>query len=60
MQNTTKGIKERIERLIDLDPYNAIRMELLLDKAIGEVNLMVKDGIPQQKLKKRLKNLYIA
>ena len=60
MQNTTKSIKERIERLIDLDPYNAIRMELLLDKAIGEVNLMVKDGIPQQKLKKRLKNLYIA
>ena len=43
MSNPTKSLKERIERLIDLKPYNTIRMNLILDNAIGELNLMIAD-----------------
>ena len=43
MSNLTKILKERIEKLIDLRPYNTIRMKLILDNAIGELNLMIAD-----------------
>ena len=38
---SNKKTKERIEGLIDLEPYNIIRMRLILDNAIGELNLMI-------------------
>ena len=43
MSNPTKILKERIERLIDLVPYNTIRMKLILNKAIDEINLIIAD-----------------
>ena len=43
MPNPTKILKERIERLIDLKPYHTIKMKLILDNAIGELNLMIAD-----------------
>ena len=43
MSNPAKSLKERIERLIDLKPYNTIRINLILDNAICELNLMIAD-----------------
>ena len=43
MTKLTKILKERIEGLIDLEPYNIIRMRLILDNAIGGLNLMIAD-----------------
>ena len=43
MSNPTKNLKERIERLIDVKLYNTVRMTLILDNAIGELNLMIAD-----------------
>ena len=43
MSNPTEILKERIERLIDLVPYNTIRMKLILNKAIDEINLIIAD-----------------
>ena len=48
ISNPPKRLKERIERLIDLKPYNTVRMKLILDNAIGELNLVIAD---------RMKNL---
>ena len=48
ISNPTKRLKERIERLIDLKPYNTVRMKLILDNAIGVLNLVIAD---------RMKNL---
>ena len=45
MPNLTKSLKEKTERLIDLRPYNIIRMRLILDNAIGELNLAIEDEI---------------
>ena len=39
MTNLTKSLKETIEELIDLEPYNIIRMKLILVNAIGDLNL---------------------
>ena len=43
MSNPTKSLKERIERLIDLKPYHTMKMKLILDNGIGELNLMIAD-----------------
>ena len=45
MWNTTKILKERIERLVNLATYNVIRMKLILDKAIDEINSIIADEI---------------
>ena len=45
MWNTTKILKERIERLVNLATYNTIRMKLILDKAIDEINSIIADEI---------------
>ena len=36
-------VKEKIERLIDLEPFNIIRMKLIEEKVIDEINLMIED-----------------
>ena len=38
-----KNIKESMERLIDLKPYNIIRMKIILDNPINQLNLMKVD-----------------
>ena len=43
MSSPTKILKKSIERLINLAPYNTIRMKLILDKAIDETNLIITD-----------------
>ena len=43
MSSPTKILKERIERLINLVLYITIRMNLILDKAIDEINLVIAD-----------------
>ena len=43
MSSPTKILKERIERLINLALYITIRMNLILDKAIDEINLVIAD-----------------
>ena len=45
MTNLAKSLKEKIEELMDLEPYNDIRMKLILDNAIGDLNLVIKDEI---------------
>ena len=40
-----KILKERIERLINLEPANIIRIKLVIDKAIDEINLMKNDAM---------------
>ena len=45
MWNTTKMLKERIERLINLATYNTIRMKLILERAIDEINSIIADEI---------------
>ena len=40
MPNLIKILKERIERLINLEPINIIRMKLIINRAIEEINLM--------------------
>ena len=41
MPNPIKRLKERIERLRYLESYNINRINLLLNNAIGELNLMI-------------------
>ena len=41
MPNLIKSPKKRTERLTDLKPYNTIRVKLILENAIGELNLMI-------------------
>lgn len=36
-------VKEKIERLIDSEPFNIIRMKLIKEKVIDEINLMIED-----------------
>ena len=38
-----KSLKVTSERLINLEPYNTIRMKLILDKAIDKLNLIIAD-----------------
>ena len=45
MTNLAKSLKEKIEELMDLEPYNDIRMKLILDNAIVDLNLVIKDEI---------------
>ena len=45
MSSSIKILKERIERLTDLEPANITRMKLITDKAINEINLMIEDEI---------------
>ena len=43
MSSPTKILKERVEELINLAPYNTIRMKLMLDKAMHEINLIIEE-----------------
>ena len=45
MSNPIKIFKERIERLINLEPVNIIRMKLITNKAVDGVNLIIKGKI---------------
>ena len=45
MLSSIKILKERIERLTDLESANITRMKLITDKAINEINLMIEDEI---------------
>ena len=47
MSCLTKSLKEKIERLIDLEPYNTIRINLILNKgqSENELNLIVANEI---------------
>ena len=45
MSSSIKILKERIERLTDLESANITRMKLITDKAINEINLMIEDEI---------------
>ena len=47
MSCLTKSLKEKIERLIDLEPYNTIRINLTLNKgqSKNELNLIVANEI---------------
>ena len=40
MSGPTKLLKEKIERLIDLEPYNTNRINLILSKGLDELNLI--------------------
>ena len=40
MLNLAKSPKEKIERLLDLKPYNTIRLKLVLDNTIAELSLI--------------------
>ena len=40
MPNLAKSPKEKIERLLDLKPYNTIRLKLVLDNTIAELSLI--------------------
>ena len=41
MSSPTKNSKEKSERLTDLEPYNTVKINLLLDKTLDELNLMI-------------------
>ena len=41
MSTPIKSLKEKIERLIDLEPYNTIRINLILNKGLDELNLII-------------------
>ena len=43
MSSSVKILKQRIERLTDLESANITRMKLIIDKAINEINLMIED-----------------
>ena len=43
MSSPIKSLKDRTKRLIDLEPYNTIRIKLVIGKARHETNLMVSD-----------------
>ena len=43
MSSSVKILKERIERLTDLESANITRMKLIIDKSINEINLMIED-----------------
>ena len=43
MSNPIKILKERIESLAELDFYNITRIKVLIDKAIDEINSMLKN-----------------
>ena len=45
MSSPIKILKGRIESLIDLEPYNTVRIKLIIDKAIDELNLMLTNEI---------------
>ena len=45
MSNPTKIFKERIDRLINLEPVNIIIMKLITNKAVDGVNLIIKGKI---------------
>ena len=45
MSSSVKILKERTERLTDLESANITRMKLIIDKAINEINLMIEDEI---------------
>ena len=41
MSTPIKRLKEKIERLIDLESYNTIRINLILNKGLDELNLII-------------------
>ena len=43
MSSSIKILKERIQRLIDLEPGNIIRMKLIIKRAIDKINIVIKD-----------------
>ena len=43
MSNPIKILKERIESLAELDFYSITRIKVLIDKAIDEINSMLKN-----------------
>ena len=38
---TITSLKEKTERLIDVEPYNTVRINLILGKALDELNLVI-------------------
>lgn len=38
---TIASLKEKVERLIDLKPYNNVRINLTLGKALDKLNLVI-------------------
>ena len=45
MLSPTKSLKEKIERLIDLELYNTIRINLILNKCSDDLNLIIANKI---------------
>ena len=45
MLSPTKSLKEKIERLIDLQLCNTIRINLILNKCSDELNLIIANKI---------------
>ena len=45
MLSPTKSLKEKIERLIDSQLYNTIRINLILNKCSDELNLIIANKI---------------
>ena len=41
-QTYKKNLKEEIEELIDLEPFNIIRIKLIIERATDEINLIMK------------------
>ena len=43
MSNLKKNLNEEIEEIIDLEPFNIIRMKLIIKRATDEINLTIKE-----------------
>ena len=43
MSSPTKILTERAKKSVNLAHYNTIRMKLILDKAIDEINFIIPD-----------------
>ena len=45
MSSSIKILNKAVEKLINLELYNTVRINLLLDKALDELNLMITNNI---------------
>ena len=43
MSNLKKNLNEEIEEIIDLEPFNIIRLKLAIKRATDEINLTIKE-----------------
>ena len=43
MSNLKKNLNEEIEEIIDLEPFNIIRLKLVIKRATDEINLTIKE-----------------